>query len=183
MLFMLWSDRPHRATRDIDLLGSGDSSEDGLAEVFRHLCTLPAEQDGVVFDPASVRVEPIRDDAEYGGMRVTLRGQLTGARIPIQVDIGFGDAVTPHAIEMDYPTLAGGPVPRLWTYPRETVTAEKYQALIALGMVNSRMKDFYDLWIMAREFDFEDETLAILFQCNGLPASPSASADAWHLWH
>jgi hypothetical protein len=161
MLFVLWSDSPHRATRDVDLLGSGDSSEAGLAEVFLDLCTLPVEEDGVVFDPQSVRVEPIRDDTEYGGMRVTLRGQLAGARIPIQADIGFGDAVTPGAIEMDYPTLAGGPVPRLWTYPRETVIAEKYQALVALGMVNSRMKDFYDLWIMAREFAFEGETLAM----------------------
>jgi hypothetical protein len=161
MLFVLWSDTPHRPTRDVDFLGSGDSSDTGLAEVFRTLCAMPFQDDGVTFDPESIRVEPIRDDTEYGGMRVTFTGQLAGARIPIQADIGFGDAVTPDALEMDYPTLLGGPGPRLRAYPRESVIAEKYQALVALGIANSRMKDFFDLWVMARDFDFQGEPLAM----------------------
>jgi predicted nucleotidyltransferase component of viral defense system len=160
MLFALWSSNPHRPTRDVDFLGSGDNNEAGLLEVFRDLCAMPAQGDGVTFDPETVRVKLIRDDTEYGGMRATLTGQLAGARIPIQADIGFGDAVTPKAIEMEYPTLLGGPTPLLWTYPRETVIAEKYQALVTLGMANSRMKDFYDLWVMARDFDFQGVSLA-----------------------
>jgi predicted nucleotidyltransferase component of viral defense system len=160
MLFILWSGNPHRPTRDVDFLGSGDSNEAALLKVFRDLCAMPDQEDGVTFDPETVRIAPIRDDTEYGGMRVTLIGRLAGARIPIQADIGFGDAVTPKAVEMEYPTLLGGPAPRLWTYPRETVIAEKYQALVTLGMANSRMKDFYDLWVMARDFEFQGESLA-----------------------
>ncbi len=160
MLFILWSDDPHRATRDVDFLGSGDSSEASLAGVFRDLCAIPCGEDGVTYDPESVRVEPIRDDTEYGGMRVTLVGALAGARIPIQADIGFGDVITPEAIETSYPALLGQPAPRLLAYPRETVVAEKYQAIVALGMVNSRMKDFYDLWVIARDFEFEGDVLA-----------------------
>jgi len=160
MLFILWSHNPHRPTRDVDFLGSGDSSEAGLRTVFQDLCAMPDQGDGITFDSESVRVEPIRDDTEYGGMRVTLTGQLAGARIPIQADIGFGDAVTPETIEMEYPTLLDGPAPTLRAYPRETVIAEKYQALVALGMANSRMKDFYDLWVMARDFDYQGDTLA-----------------------
>ena len=160
MLFMLWSRNPHRSTRDVDFLGSGDSSETGLRTVFQDLCALPDQGDGIEFDPNSVRVEPIRDDTEYGGMRVTLTGQLAGARIPIQADIGFGDAVTPETVVIEYPTILDDPAPTLRAYPRETVIAEKYQAVVALGMANSRMKDFYDLWVMAREFNYQGDTLA-----------------------
>jgi predicted nucleotidyltransferase component of viral defense system len=160
MLFILWSRNPHRPTRDVDFLGSGDSSEAGLRTVFRDLCDMPDQGDGVTFDPESVRAEPIRDDTEYGGMRVTLTGQLANARIPIQADIGFGDAVTPETVVIEYPTILDDPAPTLRTYPRETVIAEKYQALVALGMANSRMKDFYDLWVMARDFDYQGDTLA-----------------------
>lgn len=160
MLFILWSDDPHRPTRDVDFLGSGDSSEVGLTDVFRDLCTMTVEEDGVTYDPKSIRVEAIRDDTEYGGMRVTLVGELAGARIPIQADIGFGDAVTPETIETTYPTLLDDPAPTLRTYPRETVVAEKYQAIVALGIANSRMKDFYDLWIISNGFEFEGRMLA-----------------------
>jgi predicted nucleotidyltransferase component of viral defense system len=159
MLFVLWSDDPHRPTRDVDFLGLGDNSEAALAGVFRDLCTTSIVEDGVTYDPESVRVEPIRDDTEYGGMRITLVGALAGARIPIQADIGFGDAVTPGAIETNYPVVLDHPAPRLRAYPRETVVAEKYQAIVALGMTNSRMKDFYDLWVIARGFEFDGEVL------------------------
>jgi len=155
MLFILWGDQPHRPTRDVDFLGFGDSSEAGLQAIFCELCDIPVEDDGMTFMADSVQVEAIRDETEYGGIRVRLIGDLAGARMPIQADIGFGDAVTPEARETEYPTLLGNLAPHLRTYPRETVVAEKYQALVNLGMANSRMKDFYDLWVIAREFDFD----------------------------
>ena len=159
MLFLLWGDQPHRPTRDVDFLGFGDSSEAGLQAIFRELCGIPVEDDGLTLIAESVQVETIRDETEYGGIRVRLFGDLAGARVPIQADIGFGDAVTPEAKEAEYPTLLGNPAPHLRVYPRETVVAEKYQALVNLGMANSRMKDFYDLWVIAREFDFDGQTL------------------------
>ena len=160
MLFLLWGDQPHRPTRDVDFLGFGDSSEAGLQAIFRELCGIPVEDDGLTLIADSVQVETIRDETEYGGIRVRLFGDLAGARVPIQADIGFGDAVTPEAKEAEYPTLLGNPAPHLRVYPRETVVAEKYQALVNLGMANSRMKDFYDLWVIAREFDFDGQTLS-----------------------
>ena len=160
MLFALWSDEPHRATRDVDFLGYGDASETELQAVFREICTQPVEEDGMVFDPDSVRVEPIRDDAEYGGMRVTLAGSLAGAHVPIQVDIGLGDAVTPDPQEITYPVLLDGPAPQLLSYPRETVVAEKLQAIVAFGIANSRMKDYYDLWVIASRHEFDGDVLA-----------------------
>lgn len=158
--FTLWSDNPHRPTRDVDLLGSGNSSEANLAGVFHDLCTMPVEADGMTYDLESIRIDPIRDDTGYGGMRVKLVGALAGARIPIQADIGFGDAITPNTVKASFPTLLGDPAPNLLVYPRETVAAEKYQAIVALGMANSRMKDFYDLWVIARGFEFDGEVLA-----------------------
>ncbi|HHJ15619.1 MAG TPA: nucleotidyl transferase AbiEii/AbiGii toxin family protein [Gammaproteobacteria bacterium] len=155
MLFLLWGDQPHRPTRDVDFLGFGDSDEAGLRAIFRELCDIPVEDDGLTLMADSVQVEVIRDQTEYGGLRVRLFGDLAGARVPIQADIGFGDAVTPKAKEIEYPTLLGNPAPHLKAYPRETVVAEKYQAVVHLGMANSRMKDFYDLWVIAREFDFD----------------------------
>jgi predicted nucleotidyltransferase component of viral defense system len=160
MLFMLWGDQSHRPTRDVDFLGFGDSSETGLRTVFRELCDITVEDDGVTLMADSIRVDTIRDDSEYGGMRVKLFGDLAGARIPIQADIGFGDAVTPKPKNIKYPTLLDSPAPKLKAYPLETVVAEKYQALVYLGMANSRMKDYYDLWVIAREFKFDGPTLA-----------------------
>jgi predicted nucleotidyltransferase component of viral defense system len=160
MLFMLWGDQSHRPTRDVDFLGFGDSSETGLRTVFRELCEIPVEDDGLTLIADSIQVNAIRDNTEYGGMRVKLFGDLAGARIPIQADIGFGDAVTPAPRSIKYPTLLDSPAPNLKAYPRETVVAEKYQALVSLGMANSRMKDFYDLWIISSEFDFDGLTLS-----------------------
>ena len=160
MLFMLWGDQSHRPTRDVDFLGFGDSSETGLRTVFRELCDIPVEDDGLTLRADSIQVDAIRDDTEYGGIRVKLRGELAGARIPIQADIGFGDSVTPDPISIEYPTLLDGPAPNIKAYPFETVIAEKYQALVNLGMANSRMKDYYDLWIISREFKFNGLTLS-----------------------
>ncbi|MBI5443520.1 MAG: nucleotidyl transferase AbiEii/AbiGii toxin family protein [Deltaproteobacteria bacterium] len=160
MLFSLWSDAPHRATRDIDLLGFGEASAGRLIEVFRKVCAVPCPDDGLEFDPISVRGEEIREAQEYGGFRINLVGRLEAARCPVQLDVGFGDAVSPGVREIDYPTILPMPAPHLRAYPPETVIAEKAQALVALGMANSRMKDFYDLLILARQFSFDRRTLA-----------------------
>lgn len=154
MLFFLWNQNSHRPTRDVDLLGFGDSNEESLRTIFQELCNTPVEDDGIVFDANTVLVEIIRNSTEYGGTRVKLQGKLANARIAIQADIGFGDTVTPKALEVDYPTLLNSPAPRLKVYPKETVIAEKYHALVNLGMANSRMKDFYDLWTIALNFNF-----------------------------
>ena len=160
MLFALWNPRAHRATRDVDFLGFGDSDEAALRETFRSLCNVSVEDDGLLFLADSVRVETIRNVMEYGGIRVTLLGDLSGARIPIQADIGFGDAVTPEPVQIEYPTLLEYPAPCLRAYPRETVVAEKFEALVSLGISNSRMKDFYDLWMMANQYKFDWGTLS-----------------------
>ncbi len=160
LLFMLWGKNTHRPTRDVDFLGLGDCSEESLQAIFRELCEMPVENDGLMLMADSVQVELIRDETEYGGIRVKLFGKLASARVPIQADIGFGDAVTPEAIEIEYPTLLDHSAPCLRAYPRETVVAEKYHALVNLGLANSRMKDFYDLWIIANEFGFDGLTLS-----------------------
>lgn len=159
MLFAVWSDLPYRPTRDVDFLGMGDSSGEGLAVAMREICAAPVEPDGLLFDGESIQVEEIREAQEYPGQRVKLKARLGDMRIPLQVDVGFGDAVTPGPVETQYPTLLDHPGPRIRAYPPETVVAEKLQAMVALGMVNSRMKDFYDLWVMAKTFSFQGTTL------------------------
>ncbi|MCA0000712.1 MULTISPECIES: nucleotidyl transferase AbiEii/AbiGii toxin family protein [unclassified Mesorhizobium] len=160
MLFAAWLDNPFRPTRDLDLLGSGDAGVATMVECFRAICSTPVEDDGVEFDVAGLTAEPIRNDAEYAGVRVRTAATIAGARVPIQVDVGFGDVVTPAPVELEYPTLLDSPPPRLRAYPPETVVAEKFEALASLGVANSRMKDFYDLWMIARTFNFEGSVLS-----------------------
>ena len=160
MLFFLWGDHMYRPTRDVDLLGFGDNSAARLQGIFRELCELSVEDDGLMLNADSVQVEEIRAEMEYGGMRVNLLGELADAHLSVQADIGFGDVVTPDARETTYPTLLDSPAPVVRVYPRETVVAEKYEALVKLGMANSRMKDFYDLWAIASGFDFAGVVLA-----------------------
>lgn len=164
LLFSVWTGRLYRPTRDLDLLGYGEWSQDGLSQVFREICVADVEPDGLTFDPDSVRVMEIREDQEYGGQRVQLMARLQNARVSLQIDIGFGDVVTPVAERIDYPTLLGHSALRLRAYPRETVVAEKFQAMVALGMINSRMKDFYDIWMMSRELQFDGKKLAKAIQ-------------------
>jgi Nucleotidyl transferase AbiEii toxin, Type IV TA system len=160
MLFVTWVDDPFRPTRDLDLLGYGDSEPDAIAETFRAICSQPVGDDGVTFNVAALLAAPIREAAEYGGVRVRTSATIAGARIPIQVDVGFGDAVTPAPVEIYYPTLLDAPAPNLRAYPVETVVAEKFEALVTLGIANSRLKDFYDLWLIAKTFDFHQSVLA-----------------------
>lgn len=159
MLFPLWGVVSYRSTRDVDLLGYGESEIAALVQVFRMICQTEVADDGVIFDPASVQAEDIRDQMEYGGTRIKLNADLAGARIHLQVDIGFGDVVTPAAVAADYPTVLDQPAPHIRVYPRETVVAEKFQAMVHLGIANSRMKDFHDLWVIGSQFNFDGATL------------------------
>ena len=159
MLFTVWSRHPHRATKDLDLLGSGASSIDRLADVFREICAAAVEDDGVVFDPHSVKARRIKEHAEYEGVRVTLEGTLGSARLALQIDVGFGDATVPPPSTIEFPTLLPFPAPMILAYARETVVAEKLHAMVDLGMANTRMKDFFDLWFLSREFEFEGASL------------------------
>lgn len=151
LLFDLWFDVPHRPTRDADFLGFGPADTEVLAATIREICAVEVD-DGMQYDPASVSIEEIREEARYGGLRVQLMGKLGNARCPVQLDVGYGDAVTPGPEEVVYPTLLDDqPPPRLHVYPRATVVAEKLEAIVSLGMANSRMKDYFDLRALAHE--------------------------------
>lgn len=160
MLFAIWQDDPFRPTRDLDLLGQGDPDPATVAASIRSICSMEVPDDGVAFDVAGVEAAPIRSEVEYPGVRVRTGATIAGARLPIQIDVGFGDVITPEAIEIEYPTLLDAPAPILRAYPPETVVAEKTEAIVSLGIVNSRMKDFYDLWMIAQTFAFEGGNLA-----------------------
>ncbi|RUX51484.1 nucleotidyl transferase AbiEii/AbiGii toxin family protein [Mesorhizobium sp. M4A.F.Ca.ET.050.02.1.1] len=158
MLMMSWFDDPHRGTRDLDLLGFGDPSAEPMLATFRDILAQDAD-DGVQFDADALRIDRIREELEYGGLRLRTTASISGARISLTIDIGFGDALEPGTEELDYPSMLGFPMPRLRGYARETVIAEKFQAMVALGRANSRMKDFYDIWILSRSFTFDDDRL------------------------
>ena len=154
LLFTLWYDMPHRATRDADLLGFGASDLASVAKIFQDIAAVKVN-DGIVFDPATVTVEEIRKEAGYGGVRVIIVGDLSRARCKTQIDVGFGDAVTPAPVDSVYPVLLKEmPAPRLRTYPTYTVIAEKLHAIALLGMTNGRLKDYFDLSVL-----LERETL------------------------
>ncbi len=159
MLTAVWFPDPLRPTRDLDLLGFGEPSPEAMVGILREVCAIPY-QDGVDFDMAAVRVDRIRDELEYGGQRLRTIARLAGARVHVVIDIGFGDAIEPAAEEIELPVLLDLPAPRLRAYPKETVIAEKLHAMVQLGLNNSRLKDYYDIWVLSRSFDFDDERLA-----------------------
>lgn len=159
MLFMAWTGQSYRPTVDMDFLGYGENSSERLAEVFRNVCGIDVESDGLVFDINTLEVAPIREKQEYQGQRITLTAFLGKARIPVQVDVGFGDVIIPKAKTIRYPTLLDFPAPSIRACSRETVVAEKLQTMVTLGIANSRMKDFYDLYVLARDFAFDGNTL------------------------
>ncbi|MEI7764552.1 MAG: nucleotidyl transferase AbiEii/AbiGii toxin family protein [Comamonadaceae bacterium] len=159
MLFNLWYAMPHRPTRDVDLLGFGPSDLGAIAQAFREIVTVAA-QDGIVFDAASVRVEEIRKNAGYAGARLIVSAELAGARCKTQIDVGFGDAVTPGPVDAVYPVLlADFAAPHLRTYPVYTVVAEKLHAMVLLGMTNSRLKDYLDLSLLLEREALDPATL------------------------
>jgi len=160
LLFTLWYDMPHRATRDADLLGFGPSDLESIAQTFRDIASVEVD-DGITFDPTSVTVEEIRKDAGYAGARVLIAGEIAKARCKTQIDIGFGDAVTPGPIDAVYPVLIDDfPAPQLRTYPVYTVIAEKLHAIALLGMTNSRLKDYLDLSVLLHRETLDAEILA-----------------------
>lgn len=160
LLFALWYDEPHRPTRDADLLGFGPDDADNLIGTFRDIAAMNLG-DGIVFDPASVRADAIREDNTYGGTRIHLVARIGSARCALQIDVGFGDAVTPEAQTAAFPTLLQDfQAPVLRVYPVYTVIAEKYHAMVMLGQANSRMKDFYDLAVIGRRTELDGTTLA-----------------------
>jgi Nucleotidyl transferase AbiEii toxin, Type IV TA system len=159
LLFALWYGSPHRPTRDADLLGFGPDDPDVLAAVFRSLSTMQVD-DGIRFEAASVRVGTIRKEARYGGVRVDIQATLDSARIALQVDVGFGDAVTPAPSTMVYPGLLRDvPTAPLRVYPKATVVAEKLHAVCLLGLTNSRMKDYFDLDLLLQDRELDDTEL------------------------
>ena len=160
MLFAIWMDKPHRPTIDVDLLGTGEPNVDDLRKVFQEVCDVAVEPDGMRFDRASVTVTEIREDNIYQGLRVKLTGHLGSARIPVQVDVGFGDVITPGPAEATFGPLLELPPPVMAAYPPETVIAEKLETIIILDLANSRMKDFYDLYMLSRTMTFDGEVLA-----------------------
>lgn len=160
LLFTLWYDMPHRPTRDADLLGFGPSDLESIGQTFRDIASVQAA-DGIHFDPTSVGVEEIRKDAGYAGARVMINAELARARCRTQIDIGFGDAVTPGPVDAVYPVLIEDfPAPRLRTYPVYTVVSEKLHAIAVLGMTNSRLKDYLDLSVLLDREVLDLNTLA-----------------------
>ena len=160
LLFSLWYDQPHWPTRDVDLLGFGPDDAGHLVATFRDIAAIDL-RDGIVFDLDSIRAEPIREDNVYGGTRLRLIARIGSARCALQIDVGFGDAVTPDAPTVAYPALLpdwGSPTLRV--YPVYTVISEKYHAMVMLGLANSRMKDFYDLLTITDRTELDGATLA-----------------------
>ena len=173
LLFQAWGLTQYRPTRDIDLLGYTGNEVEGLVQIVRNICTLEVEPDGLVFAADSVRGERITEDADYQGVRVRFQAGLGNARLHLQMDVGFADVVSPAPTSLKYPILLGMPAPRLRGYPPETVVAEKLQAMAFLGIINSRMKDFYDLWVLASRFSFKGASLqkavSLTFENRGTP--------------
>ena len=184
MLFVIWDEKTHRPTRDLDLLGFGPSEKADLQKVFQEVVAIPVVDDGLVFDPASVRAEEIREDNTYGGVRIRLMAKLGPAEVPVQIDVGVGDIVTPAPEKVHFPALLEFPAPAVRTYPVYTVVAEKFEAMVKLGIANTRMKDFHDVWFLTRRFKLEAPTLRQAIEATfarrqtALPAWPDALSDA-----
>lgn len=147
LLFMIWEPQyQRRTTMDIDLLGFTYNSPDHLEKIIKAVCSTEVENDGLVFDTENINIQRIKEDADYEGVRIRTAALLEKSRIPIQIDVGFGDALVPDDIVARMPTLLDFPAPELRCYHQLTVIAEKFQAMVMLGELNSRMKDFYDIW-------------------------------------
>lgn len=159
LMLMVWRSAVYRPTNDIDLLGHMSNDPAVVAAAIREACEQPVEDDGLAFDGDSVQTAPIAVEKEYEGVRVTLVGRLARAIIPIRVDVGFGDVVVPEAQEVEVPSVLGFPSARLLAYPRETMVAEKLEAMIRHGETNSRVRDFLDIWLLSRQFEFTGDGL------------------------
>ena len=159
LMFSAWCGPASRPTMDIDLLGKIDNRIDTITTVMKDVCLTDVEPDGISFDAETVEAIRITEDAEYEGVRVRVHGSLGKARISIQIDIGFGDVIVPNASTVSYPAILDFQAPELKGYTMESTIAEKFQAMVKLGVLNSRMKDFYDIWFLSRTFDFKGKIL------------------------
>ncbi len=159
LLLTAWKAPMSRPTIDIDLAGRTSNEVEHMRSVATELCQVDSEPDGLEFNEASIEVERIKDDAEYSGVRIRFNATLAKARIPMQIDVGFGDVIVPEPVEVEYPAMLEFPPPVLRAYPKETVVAEKLEAITVLGMLNSRIKDYYDLALLARLYPFEGALL------------------------
>lgn len=159
LMLAVWRAAAYRPTRDIDLLGRMPNDVESVVAVFRDVCQQSVEEDGLLFDSERVQGRIIKEDADYAGVRVTFLGHLQRSRLPMQIDVGFGDVVSPQPGLIDYPALLDFKAPRLLSYPRETLIAEKFEAMTLLGELNTRMKDFFDIWLLSRQFDFDGASL------------------------
>jgi predicted nucleotidyltransferase component of viral defense system len=159
LLLLVWLGETIRPTRDADLLGFGDLSDEALARTFAELCSIDVEPDGMIYDASSIRVAAIRPEDAYGGQRITIPARLGSARLRVQVDVGVGDVVVPEPEWLDYPSLVGLPCPRLRAYRRETAIAEKVHAMVVLGSKNSRMRDFFDVHALSERESFDGDRL------------------------
>lgn len=164
LMFTVWGTAQSRATRDIDLLARTDNSVEAISGMMVEVCQQSVEPDGVTFPIDSVQGTIIKEDAEYSGVRVSFVAMIQNARLPMQIDIGFGDVVYPVAISVNYPTMLDFESPRLVGYPKESVIAEKFEAMVKLGQLNSRMKDFFDIYTLANQFGFDAEVVCIAIQ-------------------
>ena len=160
LMLAAWDAPIARPTRDIDLLGRLPNLPDMVAGAMQDLCDVAVEEDGLVFDAASLSVEQTMEGAHYQGVRVRLMGYLGKARIPMQIDVGFGDALVPAAEEVRLPSVLDLAPATILGYSRESVIAEKLQIMVSLGQVNSRLKDYYDLWLLAKRYSFSGPLLA-----------------------
>ncbi len=164
LLFRAWDTPDRRPTMDIDLLGYTNNATESISRAIQKICITQVEPDGIEFEPDTVNSTVIKEDAEYQGVRSLFQGRLGNARIPMQIDVGFGDVIHPHALEINYPTILEFPAARLRGYSLESVVAEKVEAMVQLGRLNSRMKDFYDVWLCARHYDFLGTSLVAAIQ-------------------
>jgi predicted nucleotidyltransferase component of viral defense system len=160
LMLLVWKTPVTRPTRDIDLLGRISNDLESVRSIIEEICRQAVEDDGLVFDPSTVTTERIAEDADYEGVRARFQGHLGNARIPMQIDLGFSDVITPAPVAVTYPVLLGHPGADLLAYSRETAIAEKLEAMVSLGQLNSRMKDFFDLWLLGRTQEFEGRILA-----------------------
>ncbi len=160
LMLMVWKVPTFRSTMDIDMLGKMNNSTDAIIAMVREVCLQEVAPDGIVFDPKSVRGQVITEKTDYQGVRVNFHGSLDNARITIQLDVGFGDIVIPSPQVMVYPAILDLPAPRIRVYSKESTIAEKFEAMVRRGIMNSRMKDFWDIRVLSRQFDFNGKVLA-----------------------
>jgi hypothetical protein len=167
-LFEQWGSSMYRPTRDLDFTGYGSSEHEALLACFRDICKVSDVDDALVFDPQTMTAEQIKEEAEYGGVRLRFVAWLGESKIEMQIDVGFGNAVHPGALDIEYPTLLEDPAPSVLAYPKEAVIAEKFQAMVQLGGANSRLKDFYDVYVLGTRFPFDgvqlSNSIAVTFE-------------------